>query len=54
MKYFFDQLMANIKAGDLATANVEKWEPSSWPAEASQEPSGATVSTPGARVRIGA
>jgi hydrogenase large subunit len=26
--------MANIKAGDLVTANVEKWEPSSWPAEA--------------------
>ena len=34
MKYFHDQLMANIKAGDLATANVEKWEPSTWPAEA--------------------
>jgi hydrogenase large subunit len=33
MRYFYDQLMANIKAGDLATANVEKWEPSSWPAE---------------------
>ena len=26
--------MANLKAGDLATANVDKWEPSTWPAEA--------------------
>ena len=34
MKYFFDQLMTNLKAGDFATANVEKWEPSTWPAEA--------------------
>jgi len=30
MRYFYDQLIANIKAGDLATANVEKWEPSTW------------------------
>jgi hydrogenase large subunit len=34
MKYFFDQLMTNLKAGDFATANVEKWDPSTWPAEA--------------------
>ena len=34
MKYFYDQLMANLKAGDFATANVEKWEPSTWAAEA--------------------
>ncbi|MDH5288022.1 MAG: nickel-dependent hydrogenase large subunit [Betaproteobacteria bacterium] len=34
MRYYHDQLVANIKAGDLATANVEKWEPSTWPAEA--------------------
>jgi hydrogenase large subunit len=34
MKYFFDQLMTNLKAGDFATANVEKWEPSTWPTEA--------------------
>jgi len=34
MKYFFDQLMTNLKAGDFNTANVEKWEPSTWPAEA--------------------
>ena len=33
MRYFYDQLIANIKAGDLATANVEKWEPSTWPAD---------------------
>ena len=26
--------MANIKAGDTATANVEKWDPSTWPKEA--------------------
>jgi hydrogenase large subunit len=28
-----DRLVANIKAGDSATANVDKWEPSSWPKE---------------------
>ncbi|MDD3528851.1 MAG: nickel-dependent hydrogenase large subunit [Gallionellaceae bacterium] len=27
----FDKLMANLKAGDLNTANVDKWEPSTWP-----------------------
>ena len=31
MRYFQDKLMANIKAGDTATANMEKWEPDSWP-----------------------
>ncbi|WP_233869360.1 nickel-dependent hydrogenase large subunit [Paraburkholderia adhaesiva] len=31
MKYFFDRLMANIKAGDTSTANVDKWQPSTWP-----------------------
>ncbi len=30
----FDRLIANIKAGDSATANVDKWEPSTWPKEA--------------------
>lgn len=30
----FDKLMANIKAGDSSTANVEKWEPATWPKEA--------------------
>ncbi len=34
MKEYHAELIANIKAGDLATANVEKWEPSTWPAEA--------------------
>jgi hydrogenase large subunit len=34
MKQYYDELIANVKAGDLATANVEKWEPSTWPAEA--------------------
>ncbi|MGQ9369497.1 nickel-dependent hydrogenase large subunit [Azospirillum sp. ST 5-10] len=30
----YDALIANIKAGDLATANVEKWDPATWPKEA--------------------
>jgi hydrogenase large subunit len=30
----FDRLMANLKAGDLNTANIDKWEPSTWPKEA--------------------
>ena len=34
MQQFYDKLMANLKAGDNATANVEKWEPSTWPTEA--------------------
>lgn len=33
MQYFFDKLIANIKAGDVATVNGEKWEPKSWPSE---------------------
>ena len=33
-RYFHDKLMANLKSGDLSTANIEKWEPSSWPKEA--------------------
>jgi len=33
-KYFFDKLVARIKAGDQATANVDKWEPATWPREA--------------------
>jgi hydrogenase large subunit len=31
-QYFFDKLMTNIIAGDESTANVERWDPSSWPA----------------------
>jgi hydrogenase large subunit len=30
----FDSLIANLKAGDRATANVEKWDPATWPKEA--------------------
>lgn len=30
-KYFYDKLVTNIGAGDTDTANVVKWEPSSWP-----------------------
>ncbi|HMW50514.1 MAG TPA: nickel-dependent hydrogenase large subunit [Rhodocyclaceae bacterium] len=33
-RYFFDKLMANLKAGDLTTAHIDKWDPSRWPAEA--------------------
>jgi hydrogenase large subunit len=33
-KYFFDKLIATIKAGDSSTANVEMWEPKTWPKEA--------------------
>ncbi len=31
--YFVDKLIANIKAGDSATANTAKFDPSTWPAE---------------------
>ncbi|MEO0413225.1 MAG: nickel-dependent hydrogenase large subunit [Pseudomonadota bacterium] len=31
MLYFYNKLIANVKAGDTATANIEKWEPESWP-----------------------
>lgn len=34
MKHFQDKLVANIKAGDLSTANIAKWDPETWPAEA--------------------
>jgi hydrogenase large subunit len=30
----FAKLIGNIKAGDSATANIEKWEPATWPKEA--------------------
>ena len=33
MSYFMDKLIANVKAGDSSTANVDKWEPKTWPAE---------------------
>ncbi len=31
---FYDKLIANIKNGDTRMANMEKWEPSTWPAKA--------------------
>lgn len=34
MQGWFDNLVANIKAGDTKTFNEIKWDPSSWPAEA--------------------
>ena len=34
LRYFQDKLVANIKAGDLATANTDKWTPDTWPKEA--------------------
>ncbi len=33
-KHFFDKLVQNIKNGDESTANVTKWDPSTWPKEA--------------------
>ncbi len=33
MSYFMDKLIANIKNGDTATANVDKWDPKTWPSE---------------------
>ncbi len=33
MRYFHDKLMANIKAGDSHCANMDKWEPQTWPQE---------------------
>jgi len=33
-KYYFEKLVNNIKAGDTAVANMEKWDPSTWPKEA--------------------
>jgi hydrogenase large subunit len=34
MQGWFDQLMANIRAGDVKTHNQSKWDPSTWPREA--------------------
>jgi hydrogenase large subunit len=33
LKHFHNKLIANIKNGDSSTANVDKWEPKSWPSE---------------------
>jgi hydrogenase large subunit len=34
MSTWYDNLIANIRSGDLAVHNEDKWEPSSWPKEA--------------------
>lgn len=34
MMIWYDNLVANIKAGDLAVHNEAKWDPSTWPANA--------------------
>ncbi len=34
MQGMYDQLMANIKAGDIKTFNEKLWEPSTWPKKA--------------------
>lgn len=34
MQGWYDNLVANIRAGDVNTFNEEKWEPSSWPSMA--------------------
>ena len=31
MQGWYDQLVANIKAGDVTVLNAAKWEPSTWP-----------------------
>ncbi len=31
MRHFYDKLITRIGEGDIATANIQKWEPSSWP-----------------------
>jgi len=33
LSYFYDRLIANIRAGDLATANTQLWDPASWPSD---------------------
>ncbi|MBQ9364607.1 MAG: nickel-dependent hydrogenase large subunit [Schwartzia sp.] len=33
-KFFFEKLISNLRTGDLTVANMEKWEPSSWPSKA--------------------
>jgi hydrogenase large subunit len=34
MRGWYDELIANIRAGDLKTHNSEKWDPSTWPNKA--------------------
>ena len=50
LKRFYGKLIASIKAGDLATANVEKWAPDTWPANRAAP---ASPKPPAARWRTG-
>jgi hydrogenase large subunit len=34
MREVFDNMLANLKAGDTATSNMDLWEPNTWPADA--------------------
>jgi hydrogenase large subunit len=34
MQGWYDQLIANIKAGDVRTFNEHKWDPTTWPKQA--------------------
>lgn len=34
MRYFMDKMIANIKAGDSSTANIDNWDPVTWPKQA--------------------
>ena len=31
LQYFYGRLIDNIRAGDTSTANIERWEPATWP-----------------------
>jgi hydrogenase large subunit len=33
MRVVYDDMLANLKAGDTATANMDMWEPKSWPTD---------------------
>ena len=33
MRVVYDNMLANLKAGDTATANMDMWEPKSWPSD---------------------
>ena len=33
MREVFDEMLARLKSGDTATANMDHWEPSTWPAQ---------------------
>jgi len=33
MRFVFDNMIANLKAGDTATSNMDMWEPQSWPGD---------------------